>query len=199
MSDNTQLSSNVGTGDKALSFELSFSGETVKGQGVGLLGVTGSPEAWTAQHINGTTVNGLYTDVRVIQAGTNKIGDVGLATRTSGGPTSFRNIDADETGVVVKASAGQLYWLYVTNLHTAPLYLRFYNKSTAPLSTDTTLIAHTFVVPSQGTANGAGFLLVMPLGIPFASGISYRVTTGSADNDASAVGTNVCFVNGGYA
>lgn len=198
MADNTRLGTNVGTGDLALSFDTTFSGDACKAQGVGICGVTGSVDSWTINPINGSTANGLYTDVRVIQAGTSKIGDTGLATRTSGGPTSFRNIDADETGVVVKASAGQIYWMVVMNLHTAPLYLRLYNKATAPLSTDTSLILHTFPIPSQGTANGAGFMLPIPI-IPFAAGISYRVTTGVADNDASAPGTNVCIINGGYA
>lgn len=197
MADNTRLGTNVGTGDLMLTFETTFSGDSCKFQGVGICGVTGSPDAWTANPINGSTANGLYVDCRVIQAGTNWIGDVGIKGRTSGGPTSFRSIDADENGVVVKASAGQLYWLHAINLHTAPLYLRLYNKSTAPTASDTPV--HTFVIPSAGTANGGGFVLQTPLGIPFSVGISYRVTTGPLDNNTGAPSANVCFLNGGYA
>lgn len=198
MADNTQLGTNVGVGDLALTLQTTFSGDSCKAQGVVLLGAAGSNDSWTVNVLNGTTSFGLFTDVKQIAAGANLIGDVGLKGRASGGPTSFFDNDGDEDGVVVKAAAGQLFWLHVMNLHTAPLFLRLYNKSTTPTSSDTPV--HCFPIPSQGTSDdGGGFSISLPLGIPFSAGISYRVTAGPTNGDTTAVpSANLCYINGGY-
>ena len=139
-------------------------------------------------------------DVTSISAGANLIGDVGISgARTSGGTTIFRSIDLDETEEEVKATAGQVYWIHAINLKATPLYLKFYNATAANVTVGTTTPVLTFPVPSQGSTNGAGFNLAVPNGITFGTAITVAATTGVADNDTGAPGTNECIVNLGYA
>lgn len=192
MTDNTRLSTNVGTGDLAVTFDVSFSGDAgAKLQGVGLFGVTGSAESWTINPINGTTANGLYADVRNIQAGANVIGDVGIAARDSGGLSTHSAVAPNSTtGVVVKASGGQVFGVTLFNAGTAARYLKLYNKATTPVAGDTSLLIARLMIPP-----GGGLEIQRVQGIPFASGISYRICTGIADSDNTAPGSDEVLVN----
>lgn len=137
-------------------------------------------------------------DVTSISAGANLIGDVGISgARTSGGTTIFRSIDLDEGALeVVKAGAGQIYWMHVMNLATAVRYVKIYNATSGTIGTGTPVL--TFPIPTQGDSNGAGFTLSIPNGIAFATGISIGASTGIADNDTGAPGANEVVVNLGY-
>lgn len=156
---------------------------------------------------NDVTVTGTVTvdlgannDVTVtsISAGSNLIGDVGLSgTRTSGGTTLYRNVDADETEDAVKASAGQLYWIHAMNLTAAVLYLQLYNAVTGSVTVGTTTPDLTFPIPTQGDTNGAGFVLAIPNGIAFSTAITVACTT--TVGGASGPAANGCIVNMGYA
>lgn len=138
-------------------------------------------------------------DILSIAAGANLIGDVGLSgARTSGGTTIFRSIDLDEgTLEVVKASAGQIYWIHVMNLATATRFVKIYNATSGTYGTGTPVL--TFPIATQGDSNGAGFTLSIPNGIAFATGISIGAGTGVADNDTGAPGANEVIVNIGFA
>ncbi len=139
-------------------------------------------------------------DVTSISAGSNLVGDVGLSgARTSGGTTLYKNIDVDESEDAVKATAGQVYWIHAINLKATPLFLKFYNAATGDVSVGTTVPDLTFPVPSQGDTNGAGFTLSIPNGIAFGTAITIAATTGVADNDSGAPGTNELIVNLGFA
>lgn len=139
-------------------------------------------------------------DVTSISAGANLIGDVGVSgVRTSGGTTLYKNIDVDETEDEVKATAGQVYWIHAMNMKATPLYLKIYNATAANVTVGTTVPALTFPVPSQGSTNGAGFVLAIPNGIAFSTAITIAATTGIADNDTGAPGANECVVSMGYA
>ena len=117
---------------------------------------------------------------------------------TSGGATIFRSIDLDEGALeVVKASAGQIYWLHVINLGTTVRFVKIYNATSGTIGTGTPVL--TFPVPTQGDSNGAGFTLTIPGGIPFSTGISIGASTGIADNDTGAPGANEVIVNLGFA
>lgn len=136
----------------------------------------------------------------VLGAGSALAGDVGLSgARTSGGTTLFKDIDLDETaaGSLVKASAGQVYWIHAVNLSAVTLFLKFYNQTSVTVGT--TVPDLTFPIPTQGDTNGAGFTLSIPNGIAFGTGIIMACTTGVADNDSGAPGANACVVNLGYA
>ena len=136
-------------------------------------------------------------DVTSISAGSNLVGDVGLSgARTSGGTTMYRNIDVDETEDAVKASAGQLYFIQCTNIDATPIYLHFYNAGTGSVTVGSTTPDLTFLVPSQGDANGAGFVLSIPNGIAFSTAITVAATTtvgGSSGPAANEVLLNIGF------
>ncbi len=139
-------------------------------------------------------------DVTSISAGANLVGDVGISgARTSGGTTLYKNIDVDESEDEIKGTAGQVYWIHAGNIANAPRYLKLYNAAAASVTVGTTVPDLTFLVPSQGDTNGAGFTLSIPNGIAFGTAITIAATTGVADNDAGAPGANEVIVNLGYA
>jgi hypothetical protein len=107
---------------------------------------------------------------------------------TRGGLDVFRNLNLGATGQVVKASAGQLFGWYISNAATSQRFLKVYNKATAADQTDTPVM--TIPIPAESAAN-----VSFPQGIQFAAGISVRCTTGIADNDTGAPGSNECVVN----
>lgn len=138
-------------------------------------------------------------DVTSIAAGSNLIGNVGIGVRTSGGTSIFRSLDLDETEEEIKGSAGQIYWIHCMNLTASKRYLKFYNATAANVTVGTTTPVLTFVLPTLGDTNGAGFVLMVPMGIAFNTAISAAVTTGLADNDTGAPGANDVVINVGYA
>lgn len=138
-------------------------------------------------------------DVTSISAGANLIGDVGISgARTSGGTSIFRSIDLDEgTLEVVKASAGQLYWIHAINLASSVRFIKIYNATSGTIGTGTPVL--TFPIPTQGDSNGAGFTISIPNGIAFSTGMSIGASTGIADSDTGAPGANEVIVNLGFA
>ena len=138
-------------------------------------------------------------DVTSIAAGTNLIGNVGVGVRTTGGTTIFRSLDLDETEEDVKTSAGQIYWIHAINLAATKRYLKVYNLAAASVVVGTTTPVLTFVLPTQGDTNGAGFTLSMANGIAFDTAICVAATTGLADSDTGAPGANEVVINIGYA
>lgn len=139
-------------------------------------------------------------DVTSISAGSNLIGDVGISgARTSGGTTIFRSLDIDETEEEIKATAGQVYWIHAMNVSTGVRYLKFYNATAASVTVGTTTPVLTFVIPTQATTSGAGFVLSVPNGIAFSTAITVACTTGVADADTGAPGANDVIINVGYA
>jgi hypothetical protein len=101
---------------------------------------------------------------------------------------TFRTLDAQPTGVNVKASPGEVAGWYFSNNAAAVRYLKLYDKATAPTSADTPKL--TILVPANGAAN-----LLGPAGIDFTSGIGLRCTTGVADNDTGSPTANDVIVN----
>jgi hypothetical protein len=124
-----------------------------------------------------------------LTAGSNLIGKINLSPATSGGYTTYRNIDLDETGVNVKASAGQVFGWYVFNNATTTRFLKLYNVASAPTVGTTTPLL-TIPIPSGAAAN-----VEFGAGIAFGTGIGVGCTTGVADNDTGAPGANDCVVN----
>lgn len=80
-----------------------------------------------------------------------------------------------------KASLGQLFMATGRNTTATVLYLKLYNKASAPtVGTDTPVAT----LPCPPAAN---FAWDWPKGRSFSIGIAYALTTGSADNDTGAV------------
>lgn len=120
------------------------------------------------------------------------IGNASLSTIEStvtAGLLPYRNIDLDETGQVVKASAGKVYGYYFYNNNAGSArFIKIYNKATAPTAGDTPVL--TIPLPAGAAAN-----VITEKGIAFSAGISLRATTGVADADTGAPATNDVVVN----
>ena len=122
---------------------------------------------------------------------------VGADGSAQDGWTPARLISAATTNATsVKASAGELGFIYAVNLNTSVRYLKLYNKASAPtVGTDTPIAT----LPIPGNTTGAGFTLPIPEGITFSTGIAYAVTTGYQDSDTAAVAAGEIFLFLGYA
>ena len=90
-----------------------------------------------------------------------------------------------------KASAGVLYGLDVTNSNTVVRYIKIYDLASGATSASTPY--RRYMIPA-----GGGFIKSWPYGIVMATGIGFRLTTGSADNDAAAVAASEIMVNMDY-
>jgi hypothetical protein len=116
--------------------------------------------------------------------------------RTSGGCSWHSAISAASTNAtVVKSSAGQVYAIYVTNTNASPRYIKLYNVSSSPTVGTTTVFARA-MIPADTTGNG--FVVPIPAGVEFTTGIAYGLTTGSADNDTGTVAAGEIIVNVWY-
>lgn len=114
---------------------------------------------------------------------------------TGTGYTAGKLISAATTNAtVIKASAGTLGFIAVSNLNAAVRYLKIYNKATAP-TVGTDIPVQTYLIP----ANGSGSNLAIPVqGLNLATGIGIAITTGVADNDTGAVAAGEIVVNYGF-
>jgi hypothetical protein len=105
-----------------------------------------------------------------------------LPTATASGVTPSRiNAAASTNATSLKASAGQLYTIDVFNPAAYNVFLKFYNKASAPtVGTDTPVLT----IPIQA---GGGYSARWPSGLPFATGIAYAITKLQADSDTTVV------------
>jgi hypothetical protein len=129
-------------------------------------------------------------------AGTNVIGKIGIdqtvqgttnavvpLSATAGGVLISRTlVPNNTTAVVVKASAGQVYSVRVTNNSATIAYLKLYNATSATAGSGTPV--DTILIPAS--TSGAGIIVNVPIGIVFNAGITFIVTTGYADADTTA-------------
>lgn len=88
---------------------------------------------------------------------------------------------ATNNAAVIKAGAGNVYGIPVSNNTGSAVYLKFFDMATSPtVGTDTPIA--TFLLPAGGHAP----LLIVPLA--FTVGIAIGIVTGKADSDNTAVG-----------
>jgi hypothetical protein len=106
---------------------------------------------------------------------------------------NYRDIDCQPTGKVIKGSMGSVSGWYIANISTGWRYVKFYDKATAPASTDTPLM--TLGIPPGSAANVSLRTLIESKTLPFVNGLGIRGTTGVADNDTGAPTTNDLVVN----
>ena len=121
------------------------------------------------------------------------IGDVALVGRASGGLTLHSRLSTGTDSTNVKASAGQVFWGFVTNTNAAARYIKFYNSASAPTLGSGTPIAR-FMIPP----NSSGLQITAEQGLTFSTGIGYTLSTGAADSDTGTVAANEVIVNLGY-
>lgn len=97
----------------------------------------------------------------------------------------------NQDATAVKASAGILYSVVVTNTNTSARYFRLYNLASGATSASTPV--QVYAVPGSG-----GVAINFTNGMSFGTGISFRLTTGSAVDNADAVAAGEIVVNLGY-
>lgn len=140
---------------------------------------------------SGTTAGSVFLssspaslDINIANAlpsGVNNIGALGGSAASSGGTSTSRLLSAaaSDNPTVVKASAGRLYRITGQNKKAASVYLKLYNKATAPTNGDTPVITEELLTASRFVLDWSA------LGRFFSAGIAYRITGAAADNDAT--------------
>jgi hypothetical protein len=118
-------------------------------------------------------------------------------TLGTGGTTPYKLISTASTNAnVVKSSGGNLYSIVAIGQTSTIRYLKLYNKATAPsVGTDVPVLT----IPVPANTQGAGVSIPFSMGVNFSLGIGIAITSGSADNDAGAVGASDVIVNLTYA
>jgi len=121
---------------------------------------------------------------------------VATYAHTAGGWTPSKTVSAASTNATsLKASAGQVGYVFASNVNAAVRYLKFYNKASAPtVGTDTPVM--TLAIP--GNTAGAGFALAVGSGVEFTTGIAWALTTEATDAGTTGVAANELVVNIGY-
>ena len=153
----------------------------------------------TAVTTLGTITNVVHVDdnagsLTVDNGGTFAV-QASLAPATSGGLSISRVISAATTNATsAKASAGQVFGAYLSNVNASPRYLKLYNKATTPDENDTPV----WRMAIPGNTAGAGLAKTFPNGLAFGTGISYRLVAAVADNGTTAVSANEQLINVGY-
>lgn len=116
----------------------------------------------------------------------------------AGGTTNYTALStAAVLTAEIKSSAGKVFSLECFNINAAARFVRLYNQTGAPASTDTANVVWQGVIP--GATTGGGFTISWPMGKQFATGIGIRATTGIAHNDTGALAANELTFNVSYA
>ena len=88
----------------------------------------------------------------------------------------------------IKATAGILYSVLVTNTNAAARYIRCYNLTAASTTPGTSTVFWGAAIP--GATTGAGFTYSFPSGLTFDTALTCALTTGAADTDVAEVAAN---------
>lgn len=114
-------------------------------------------------------------------------------TSTLAGTISHRLVSAASTNLTsIKSSAGKLLAGVALNTNAAPRYMKFYNKSSAPvLASDVPI----FVIPLLTNIPVCIADIVGITGFSFSSGITYAITGGLTDTDTAAIGAGDVILN----
>ena len=88
----------------------------------------------------------------------------------------------------IKATAGILYSVLVTNTNAAARYIRCYNLTAANTTPGTSTVFWGAAIP--GATAGAGFTYSFPSGLTFDTALTCALTTGAADSDVAEVAAN---------
>lgn len=207
------VTANAGTGTFTISGAVTQSGTWNIGTVTTVTGVTTVSTVTSLSQFAGNAINlGTGTTgtgtLRVVLATdqpqlTNKLlvtPDAGATVQpipaTSGGLSIYRNFQTSGAVIAaaIKASAGQVYGIEVTNINATPVYVRFYNQTGSPGTSDT--VVWSAIVP--GNTAGAGIVRTWDKGMAFGTGIGIRVTNAIADNDNTALTANTVMVNVQY-
>lgn len=92
-----------------------------------------------------------------------------------------------DNATVVKASAGAIGGFGISNKAAYGVYVKFYDKATAPAETDTPVFVFEAQATSSDWLNGVD--------MAFQAGISFRIVKDQADNGTTAVAAGDCVLS----
>jgi hypothetical protein len=135
-----------------------------------------------------TKVTGTASDVTVINDESNPVPVTDVNTTKP-----FKHISlASTNATLIKSSLAKLYVVSAIGLTSTVRYLKFYDTDVAPiLGSDVPV----FTIPVPANTQGAGIVIPFNIPIEFGTGLSFAITSGSADNDTGAVGAGDVIVN----
>lgn len=114
----------------------------------------------------------------------------------TGGASQFHLVPAaTNNATTVKASAGTVYSAQLASIGSQPVYLKFYDKASAPSCGSDTVVKSLMIPVNSTAANGAGSNVSIPVGASFSTGISICVVAGLADTDNSSVSATSYIIN----
>jgi hypothetical protein len=157
-----------------------------------LAAVTGTAVVSLAA-VSSAAMNGA---VAPFPAGSQVIGNVGLTPNNSLGFSSYHTLVAAATtnATSVKGSNGIIGMITVHNKSAGVIYLKIFNKATAPtVGTDTPVFNFGIPAASQASINLPGMG-----GMRMSTGIAYALTGGQALLDATALAAGDAVVNINY-
>jgi len=143
-----------------------------------------------------TKVTGTASDVTVINDITDPVpvtveNTVNVVDVNTVKPYKYISL-ASTNANTINAQQSKLYVVSAIGLTSTVRYLKFYDKATAPtVGTDTPVLT----IPVPANTQGAGIVIPFNIPIDFISGLSFAITSGSADNDTGAVGAGDVIVN----
>jgi len=97
------------------------------------------------------------------------------------------------TPIVIKATSGTVYSIDGFNNGTTLAYIKLYNAASATCGVGTPFVR--YLIPFGSSSSGGGFNISNINGDAFGDGIVMCITTGIADNDATAPAANAYIVN----
>jgi hypothetical protein len=117
---------------------------------------------------------------------------VHIVTHTAGGNLTFHRVSSADTNQQnVKASAGQLFSVTISNKAVYPVYVKIHNTAGTPT-------AGSGVTRTCGVQAGSDQQYLFPNGLPYATGIAITIVKGITDADATAVALSDCVVDVEY-
>jgi hypothetical protein len=169
--------------------------------------------AGNARAANVNASNELLVAIGALPAGTNNIGDVDVLTLPvafnagTASATTLRTVTASDshefvgsTGLkytsvgstedehAVKATAGVLRSVLITNTNAAARYFRCSNAVAGSTTPGTTTPVIDLAIP--GNTAGSGFSIPLPKGFAFSTALTCWLVTGAADNNTDEVAAN---------
>lgn len=125
------------------------------------------------------------------------LGADGSARDWTGAATPHRALSAASNNATsVKASAGWLHYLVLTNLNATTRYFKLYNKASSPApATDNALLTLVVNIPPSSLTP---VIITFPNPVFFSTGIAYALVTGISDTDNTSVAASELLINLGY-
>lgn len=99
------------------------------------------------------------------------------------------------TGVNLKAAGGSVWGVQLGGIGAAPVYVKLYDKATAPTCGTDTPVKRLLIPAAATAANGAVSNVPFTGGVKFANGIGFCVVTGIGDSDNTPPTATTYLVN----